>query len=170
MLCAAMATAVCCYGDCCVLVWRLAVCCYDDWAVCWYGDWTVCWYGDWCVLVWRLGRVLVWRLGRVLVWRLDCLLVWRLVLFLTGTARILLQQKVQTAFGAHPAPSPVGARSSFPEVKRPRRTFDCSPSFSADVKNEWSCTSAASYLDGLPRDSLHFILLMPDENAGTAQL
>jgi hypothetical protein len=78
--------------------------------------------------------------------------------------------KVQTAFGAHPAPCPVGARGSFPGVKLLRRAVDHSPSPSAEVKNEWSCTSAASYLDGLPRDNLHFKSLMPDENAGTAQL
>jgi len=74
----------------------------------------------------------------------------------TGAGRILRQQKVQTAFGAHPAPSAVGASGSFPVVERLRRAVDHSPSSSAEVKNEWSCASTASYLDGLVRHNLHF--------------
>jgi hypothetical protein len=53
-------------------------------------------------------------------------------------ARFIFLHVVQTGSGAHPAPYPMGIGGSFPEVKRPGREADHSPSTSAEVKN--NCT------------------------------
>jgi hypothetical protein len=52
-----------------------------------------------------------------------------------------LHHRVQNGSGAHPASYPMGARGSFPGVKRPGREADHSPPTSAEVKNVLSYTS-----------------------------
>ena len=51
---------------------------------------------------------------------------------------------VQTRSGAHPAFYSVATGALSPGVKRPGRKVDYSPPSSAEVKNEWSYTSAPS--------------------------
>ena len=47
-----------------------------------------------------------------------------------------------------------GNQGSFPGVKQPRREDNHSPSSSAEVKNEGSCTSASPiYLHGMEREN-----------------
>jgi hypothetical protein len=48
---------------------------------------------------------------------------------------LYLLHSVQTGSGATPASYPMGIGDSFPEVKRPKREADCSPPYSAKVKN-----------------------------------
>ena len=47
----------------------------------------------------------------------------------------------KTAFDAHPASWSFGTGVLSREIKGPKRDVDHSPPFSAEVKNEWSCTS-----------------------------
>jgi hypothetical protein len=54
------------------------------------------------------------------------------------------------ALGPMQVSTPVDNKALSREVKRPEHESDCSPPFSSDVKNEWSCTSTpAIYLHGL---------------------
>jgi hypothetical protein len=51
-----------------------------------------------------------------------------------GAGNISLHHRVQTGSGSHPSSYPMGARGSFPGVKRPRHEADHSPPSSAKVK------------------------------------
>jgi hypothetical protein len=51
------------------------------------------------------------------------------------------RHRVQTGSGPHPASYPTSTGDYFPGVKRPGREAEHSPPSSAEVKNEWSCTS-----------------------------
>ena len=48
-----------------------------------------------------------------------------------------------------------GYRDIFQDVKRPGRDADQLPSYSAEVKNEWSCTSISPYMPAW-RGKVHF--------------
>jgi hypothetical protein len=56
------------------------------------------------------------------------------VRFPAGAGNFSLHRRVQNGSGVHPASYPLGARGSFPGVKRLGREADHSPPFSADVK------------------------------------
>jgi hypothetical protein len=56
------------------------------------------------------------------------------VRFQAGAGNFSLHHCVQNGSGAHPASYPMGARGSFPGVKRPGREADPSPPFSVEVK------------------------------------
>jgi hypothetical protein len=62
-----------------------------------------------------------------------------------------LLRKVQTGSGAQPASYPVGSGFFLTEVKRPGPD-DYSPSFTAEVMNEWNYTSTRTCLHGADRD------------------
>jgi hypothetical protein len=53
---------------------------------------------------------------------------------------------VQTGSGSNPASHPVGTGDLSLRVKRLGREADHSPSFSAEVKIVWSCTTAPYYI------------------------
>jgi hypothetical protein len=59
-----------------------------------------------------------------------------------GTRHSYRLQRIQTGSGAHPASCSMGIKPFFPGVKRPEREADHSHPFSAEVKDEWSYTSA----------------------------
>jgi hypothetical protein len=72
-------------------------------------------------------------------------------MFETGARDFFFLQNAQTASEAHPASN--GYRSSFLGVKRPAREVDHWPPSSAEVKNEWSCTSIPRiFPHGMARD------------------
>jgi hypothetical protein len=53
-----------------------------------------------------------------------------------------------------------GYWGSFPGVKRPRRGVDHSPTSSAEVENEWSCSCAPRVcLHGMDRDNLFYLFV-----------
>jgi hypothetical protein len=51
-----------------------------------------------------------------------------------GAVNFSFHHRVHTGSGAHPASYPMGARDSFPGVKRPGRKTDHSPLSSTEVK------------------------------------
>ena len=63
-----------------------------------------------------------------------------------------------TVSGSYPASSSMGTRDSFPGVKRQGRGFGHSPQPSAEVKKEWSYTSAPPIcLHSLCRENFTFV-------------
>jgi hypothetical protein len=48
---------------------------------------------------------------------------------------------IQIGFGDNPASYSVNTGKSFPELKRPESEFDNSRAASAEIKNDWNCTS-----------------------------
>ena len=54
---------------------------------------------------------------------------------------------------------------SFPEVRQPKHEVDRSPPSSAEVKNEWSCTSTPSVrLHGVDSDNFTFAMGIQEAN------
>jgi hypothetical protein len=84
------------------------------------------------------------RIGRAGVW------------FPAGAVDFYLLKNVQTGYGAQPASSSMSTGLFFfLGVKRPGHEFDHIPPSAAEVKNEWSYTSAPPvYLHGVDRDNL----------------
>jgi hypothetical protein len=70
---------------------------------------------------------------------------WSGLQVLGGAGDFCLHHRIQTGSGAHPASYPIGAKGSFPGVKRPGREADHSLQPSAEVKNAWSYTSTPQY-------------------------
>jgi hypothetical protein len=69
----------------------------------------------------------------------------------------IFPSSLKRSFGAHPASYSISTRALFPGTKmtkRSGRVADQSPTFSADVKNEWSHTSTPPvYIHGLYTNS-----------------
>jgi hypothetical protein len=63
------------------------------------------------------------------------------VRFRAGTGKFSPRHRVQIGSTVYPPSYQVGARDSFPGVKRPGREVDHSHPSSAEVKKAWSCTS-----------------------------
>jgi hypothetical protein len=68
----------------------------------------------------------------------------------------------QTGFGAHTASYFMGTEEFCRELSGPRFEVDHSPSFSVEVKNEWSNTS--NPVHGVERDNITFALYIQVKN------
>jgi len=66
-----------------------------------------------------------------------------------------VSQTIEIGSGAHLAH---GYQGSFPELKQ-LGCVDYSPSSSAEVKNDWSCTSSPIYCHGMGKDNYTFFHL-----------
>jgi hypothetical protein len=53
---------------------------------------------------------------------------------------------VQTYFGAHPDPFPMGTGGCFAGINRPGSEVDQLPPYSTEVKNAWSYTSTLHFV------------------------
>jgi hypothetical protein len=63
-----------------------------------------------------------------------------------GAGDFSLNYCVQTGSDAHPASYPMGTGVFSPGIKRPGHEADHSPPSSAEIKNEWSYSSAHPYV------------------------
>jgi hypothetical protein len=61
---------------------------------------------------------------------------------LTGASDFSVLYSIQIGSGANPASYSVNTGKSFPALKLPESEFNNSRAASAEIKNDWSCTSS----------------------------
>lgn len=112
--------------------------------------------------IWRLRTSNLVDLISSCVWAMILLLAWWLGYGSPKTEHHCslpgrdkrFRQKVRTGFETHSIFISVQYGGCFPGVKLPGSEAYHSPSYSAEVKNAWRCTSSSTCRYGVPRDNL----------------